>query len=314
MPINLTPTQQVGLQVGGQLLSAGLNYAAQTRNNQMQLKYNREMYERQRRDALSDYNMQNQYNSPQEQMKRYMAAGLNANLIYGQQQQGAQIRSTDAKSYNPTAPQIPNFDITGAIAQTQNLQQMGAQTNLINEKIKTEQLTQQLKQWDAIIAPLEYASKETKNKVSSALADTQIQAGKQGLEKLVQSISIAGQQNERANQLQAGKISIQNAQVDSIIENIAFTKVKETLTNQQIQNLQAVLQQVKTNTELQQLEVDLRKKGFSFHDPYYIRIIGDKTTDLINEGLKRFGDSEVNKKEVKQLLENPRQWNIQPKY
>lgn len=42
-----------------------------------------EMYNRQRSDALSDRDYENAYNSPQSIMSRYVAAGLNPNLIYG---------------------------------------------------------------------------------------------------------------------------------------------------------------------------------------------------------------------------------------
>ena len=56
------------------------------------------MYDRQRADALADWNMQNQYNSPAEQMKRYKEAGLSPHLIYGQTHTASPVRSTDAKT------------------------------------------------------------------------------------------------------------------------------------------------------------------------------------------------------------------------
>jgi len=47
-----------------------------------------QQYKRQRKDALEFWHMQNTYNSPQEQMKRFAAAGLNPNLIYGRGESG----------------------------------------------------------------------------------------------------------------------------------------------------------------------------------------------------------------------------------
>lgn len=46
--------------------------------------FSQQMYDRQRADALTDWDKQNKYNSPSQQMQRYKEAGLNPNLIYGQ--------------------------------------------------------------------------------------------------------------------------------------------------------------------------------------------------------------------------------------
>lgn len=55
---------------------------------------------------LQQWNLENQYNSPEEQMKRFEAAGLNKNLIYGQQNTAAssptlQPATYDAGQYHP---------------------------------------------------------------------------------------------------------------------------------------------------------------------------------------------------------------------
>jgi hypothetical protein len=61
------------------------------------------------------WNMQNEYNSPTEQMRRYKDAGLNPWLIYGQ---GTPGNATDMPKYSPTKatkpqtltpPQLPTF-------------------------------------------------------------------------------------------------------------------------------------------------------------------------------------------------------------
>lgn len=50
--------------------------------NQQNIDFSREMYDKQKADNIAFWNMQNAYNSPEEQMQRFQAAGLNANLIY----------------------------------------------------------------------------------------------------------------------------------------------------------------------------------------------------------------------------------------
>ena len=77
--------------------------------NRKTREWNEAMYQKQRQDAIDDWNRQTLYNSPIEQMKRLKEAGLNPNMVYGsgQAQQPAQpVRGTDMKSWNPTPPQV----------------------------------------------------------------------------------------------------------------------------------------------------------------------------------------------------------------
>lgn len=48
--------------------------------------------------SMSSWHMQNEYNSPEEQMKRFMAAGLNPHLIYGQ---GSPGQASAPPQYQP---------------------------------------------------------------------------------------------------------------------------------------------------------------------------------------------------------------------
>lgn len=100
---SLTPSLIAG---GAGVLGSLINAGSQLGTNSSQLSYSREMYDKQRADALADWNMQNQYNSPKEQMARFKEAGLNPNLIYGQMSNSPVVRSSSPQSYNPTAPQI----------------------------------------------------------------------------------------------------------------------------------------------------------------------------------------------------------------
>lgn len=56
--------------------------------NKANRKFAVDQYERQRSDAIDFWNMQNAYNTPQAQMERFKAAGLNPNLIYGRGSEG----------------------------------------------------------------------------------------------------------------------------------------------------------------------------------------------------------------------------------
>ena len=122
------PLIAAGASITGQAINAG----SQSATNQSQLSYSREMYEKQRADALADWNMQNLYNSPKEQMIRFKEAGLNPNLIYGQMSNSPVVRSSSPQSYNPTAPQTDLGSTANmAIGQYYDTQLKTAQIDLV---------------------------------------------------------------------------------------------------------------------------------------------------------------------------------------
>lgn len=96
----------------GQMLSTAANIYATTANNKKQRKYQDEVYSKTRKDNLSDWDAQNFYNSPAEQMSRFKDAGLNPNLIYGQGNSGSSGGSIEggtitSDNFQPT-PTISN--------------------------------------------------------------------------------------------------------------------------------------------------------------------------------------------------------------
>ena len=70
------------------LIGEGINAISNLFTNKAQKKKKTalEMYDRQRTDALADWNRQNDYNTPKAQMSRFKEAGLSPHLIYGQNQ------------------------------------------------------------------------------------------------------------------------------------------------------------------------------------------------------------------------------------
>ena len=122
------------------LAGQGINALVQGEMNKKARKWAEHMYKWQRYDALQDWHMQNEYNSPEQQMARLRAAGLNPNLIYGNMSDGPTVRSTDSKSWNPEAPQ---FDFGGAIGQYQSIKLQQSQMDTI--AIQQELLKQEIK-------------------------------------------------------------------------------------------------------------------------------------------------------------------------
>lgn len=99
------PKLKIGeiLPAAGGLVDTVIGGAFTSMSGRRNRKFAREMYWRQREDALADWNMQNEYNSPAAQMARLKEAGLNPALVYGDGgsvMQSAVMRSSDMTSGN----------------------------------------------------------------------------------------------------------------------------------------------------------------------------------------------------------------------
>lgn len=80
---------------------------------------------------VQNWKMQNEYNSPKNQMQRYIDAGLNPNLVYGNLQNTADSLSSPSAS---SAPVQRRDSIVQNMAVAAQLEQMKAETRLIKAK------------------------------------------------------------------------------------------------------------------------------------------------------------------------------------
>lgn len=138
--------------------SQGFNVLQQQRANREQKQFALDMYNRQRQDALADWNAQNLYNSPQQQMQRLKDAGLNPNLVYGTGAVGnasGQVRGTSAESYKPNPASLDlgqssgnaitmYYDAQVKQQQVDNLKE--AQKNMITDRALKEAKTNETNQ------------------------------------------------------------------------------------------------------------------------------------------------------------------------
>jgi len=141
---SLTPSLIAG---GAALAGSVINAGSQLGTNSSQLSYSREMYDKQRADALADWTRQNEYNSPKQQMIRFKEAGLNPNMVYGN---GVEANSGAMPRQSNLAPSKPEFqavDPQSTLAQYQNLQQSKQQTD--NLRKQAELIDAQKKQVEA---------------------------------------------------------------------------------------------------------------------------------------------------------------------
>lgn len=228
---------------------------AQSSMNEATRKWNERMYGMQRNDALLDWNRQNEYNSPAAQMARYKAAGLNPNLIYGQTNEAPAVRSTDVKSWNPTAPNygagIGNAMLSGLSA----YQDMTMQ----DEQIKNMQAQRQNMWLDSLIKGADIFSKNLKNSKDVELYDTYKQTAIELLRGITARTDVTLSQEARDAAMHAPNLQ-------AAIERIANISSDTAKKNAEIANL-------KGTGVLQNMEIAMRKLGMSWSDPLWARML-----------------------------------------
>lgn len=148
---------------GSSILNGISNALFGDMNTKRQIRANKELARYQNDLNIQNWNMQNEYNLPKNQMQRFADAGLNPNLIYGQSNTAGDVGNVNVGSVDASLPlqdsvmnavnlvmglRQMHADIKQKDAQTDNVK---AQTDWTNEKIITEQLEQMLKRKDGLI-------------------------------------------------------------------------------------------------------------------------------------------------------------------
>lgn len=249
----------IPLIVGGMALAGQVaNAVSQVSANRKAREFAREQYDIQRKDNLADWNMQNNFNSPQEQMKRLTDAGLNPNLVYGANSVGnssGQVHSATPQTWRPQAPQ---FDGGSVMQQYFNTAMMSAHLDNLkanNDKIKVE--TQAIAAQAGLRqSQLNYA--DIVNRSNASIATQKDNRYQMEFEEW------SFQQPERV------KAKIQEYEQKFVQLGLDTQIKKQILEGKGVDNI------------LKNLEVDLQKNGLSSKDPIILRILGRLISQYFN--------------------------------
>lgn len=219
----------------------------------MNAAFARKLQQKQMEQDEKFWHMQNEYNSPQAQMKRLQEAGLNPNLIYGQSSGGAAGQATALKSpdYQDSATKI--IDPEGAMAAIggyadYNIKQ--AQTD--NLKVQNQVLQEQ-------------AIGEAISNHGKALSNSKLRSEAHILE---QSVDAMIQMNRE--KLISEVANRERSDINAILSR--------KLTDAQIQN-------VLSDNAVKQLDARMAKMGLRPQDPFYARAL----TQLIEKITQKLG-------------------------
>lgn len=288
-----------------QVAVSAINYASAANTNKKQRKWMDEAYAKQRADALADWTMQNQYNSPAEQMKRLKEAGLNPNLVYGHgaTTEAGTVRSSDTGSYRPEAPKLNEGAISNTIQYYQDTKLKQAQIDQLAASTASQKQEAVLKaaQTAATLANVTSTGVKTEQdrlnlKLGLENFDATVQAAQLRNLKLQADTQYTLDQNERAAATNA-----QNLQVGA--EQILNMRATRAGTQAQLEQTRVAIENLRKDGVLKDLDIQLRNKGIMPGDPMWTRIaaqiVGDpgKAVEKAKEILKSLqsGPSEVQK-------------------
>ena len=282
----LTAAAATALVGGAQLAGTGINALAQGSMNRKTRQWNEKQYALQRQHSLQDWTMQNEYNSPAAQMQRLKMAGLNPNLVYGKGADNISgtVRSADAGSWNPQAPKFElgaaaqsglsaYYDTQMRQAQIDNLKTQN--TAIANEAILKAAQTEATMQGTA--------TSKFDLGLKSELRQVSLQAATENLRKLTTDIDISVRGDERAAAQNAVSVSEAAERILSLREQRAKTIVEKEQIRAQINNL-------KNDSELKQLDINLKKMGLQPGDPMILRAAAQKI-----DSIKEFGKKGIDK-------------------
>lgn len=287
MPLPLLPL----LGLGAGLLDTGVNAITQGAVNRQNREFALDMYNRQRDDALADWNRQNMYNSPAMQMDRLRAAGLNPNLVYGNGATAMSNNAVRSSSGSPSSAQAPRVDTSGAVMGMYDLQMKSAQMEMLSESVKLNKLKQMTE-----LYAMENKAADTDQKRQN-IRRSQYDLGfqienrealsetiRQHLEKLKADTTYTLDQNERAAALNA--VSVRKA-----AEEILSIRLGRAKTSEEINQIKQQIENLKSSKALQDLEAEWMRNGKTKGDWYFWRFLNDAVGGnpgkVINKGVRK---------------------------
>lgn len=238
--------------------------------------YNEGLWNKQNQYSENRWAIQNEYDSPQAQMARLKAAGLNPNLIYGQMGGGAGMsipeptsaRPNDAASMAPAQKPdfqyqgVPTaaFDMSRGLLAYQDIEQKKAQTNNLeasNDLIRQDTFLRSVQSFKEL---LNTDGMKLDNQLKKEGLHYSLEALKESSRKIHNEADMVFDSNERA-------AAMQGATLKQMAENILSLR-DQRLTNAQNRKLSEI------DAALKQSDLDLRQMGINNSDALPFRILG----------------------------------------
>lgn len=272
--------------------------------NSQSKKWAQQQYQQQRADALTDWDRQNKYNSPEEQIKRLRSAGLNPNLIYGGggSPTGNAVQVQQAQMQRPEF-QAPQVDATGLLSSFYDTKLKEANLDLIKTQTEVSRETIALKAAETRAKLTDTEKKAFDLQYSKSLAPFSLQSAELEVKQKQAKLSNQLTQNEIQQATQSSTVQeavqkVLNMRKQALLMDISHEKSQVQI-NQYKKAIQYIDQQIKnasTDNSLKMEELRLLKDGVTKGDPAIIRAAAthlapalDQIKQLMNKGWQKLG-------------------------
>lgn len=267
MPIQLVPLITAIAGITASAIQSSKNRKSQEQTNREARQFALETMQQQRQWALQDFDTQNKYNSPIEQMNRLRQAGLNPNLVYGRGADNTadSIRSVQNQGYSPIAPK---HDWSGVNSTIQNFQNMrSAEKQIENMKATNGLIKAQEVKTLAEAADKSY-DLEFKKMVEKANED-KIRADSWKSE--VESVEAYNRSRGSMRNEAAKTLALELNNVNTALQR---------------QKLEAEIAYINSGTALRDAEAKLTAIGINRNDPIYMRMLGQIMSEYVQQAIQ----------------------------
>lgn len=263
---------------GASILSDGINAVVDGVNTRAARRWQEKMSQWQRNANLTDWSMQNEYNSPASQMERLKAAGLNPNLVYGN---GAQQSAASViKGASPPGTSASRSNINGgqAVSSFLNAQQMKlqndnlkAQNNVLLEQAKNIAADTLSKTFGANLKEFDFDYKtENRNRMLYKAEQQNINLFKQaGLTDA--QIASTSERTKTEVQTRAPRIHQILQSISESAQRILNMRIQAAKSEAEIDYIYGQIENAKKDGTLKQLEINLKRLGGTWSDPAWQR-------------------------------------------
>ncbi len=258
---------------GTQLVSTAANAVSQGLTNRANRKFSERMYDKQYSDNVQFWNMQNEYNSPEQQMQRLQDANLNPNMVYGGSSGGTAgtagpVPTPDVQSVQHRAPNFDGIGNAGTTylnamydydikqAQLDNLKKDG-NTKLADTALKLAQASATKAQTGRTQFDLNF---ETEMRSVSADARREL------LRQRKNTTDVMLREDER-------KAAMNASNLQEAAHRILNMKSRRTTDTIERRKMETAIKNLRADTSLKNLDRDLWKQGITRSDPLWMRVL-----------------------------------------
>lgn len=256
------------------------NIEFQKEQNKLDRQFQQEMYLRQRMDNLKDWNAQNAYNSPLQQMQRLREAGLNPHLVYGQgaQSTAAMIKSSSPSGGNQPAPQSDTRYFGEAMNSLANSITNGAQLRIMQAQANNLDAQNALLIKEGYIKDADLAGKLIGNArsdfdlsqalrlkditVDQAIAD--LRKTNTEIQKIATDIQFTLDANDRAEVANSANVAL-------TLQKILQSKADTAKSEAERERILVMIELAKNQEQINSYAAKLAENGYDPNSPWYWR-------------------------------------------